>query len=168
MSEKLSIDKNAQRLTIALTAGAMLISVYFWMLYLSVKTPKGERAEALKAQIIETLGRQDAAWNNGDIDAFMADYLKSDDLRFASGGNVKRGWQATIDGYKARYPDKAAMGRLAFTDLEISLTSATDALVFGRWELTREADTPGGLFTLHMRKVDGRWIIMSDHTSSAQ
>lgn len=160
-------DRNARYLTIALTAGAMMISVYFWMLYLSVKTPTGQRAEALKGQIVETLSRQDAAWNAGDIEGFMQDYWKSEDLRFASRGDVKRGWQVTFDGYMNRYPDKATMGELKFSDLEVQLLSARDALVFGRWELVRASDRPNGLFTLHMQKNDGRWLIMSDHTSSA-
>ena len=88
-------------------------------------------------------------------------------MRFASGGNVNRGWQATIDGYKTRYPDKATMGTLSFTNLEIDVFSAQDAMVFGRWQLQRADDKPGGLFTLHMQNQDGRWIIVSDHTSSA-
>lgn len=123
---------------------------------------------AIEADIRETLARQDAAWNRGDIDAFMDDYVKSETLRFASGGNINRGWQATIDGYKARYPDKAAMGTLSFTDLEVDVFSETDALVFGRWKLERENDEPGGLFTLHMKNIDGKWVIASDHTSSGE
>lgn len=123
--------------------------------------------ELIKTDIKETLARQDAAWNRGDIDAFMEDYLKEGSLRFASGGNVNRGWQATIDGYKTRYPDKATMGTLSFTNLEIDVFSAQDAMVFGRWQLQRADDKPGGLFTLHMQNQDGRWIIVSDHTSSA-
>lgn len=121
----------------------------------------------IEADIKATLKRQDAAWNRGDIDAFMEDYIKTDSLRFASGGMARYGWQTTLDGYKARYPDLATMGLLTFTDLEIDVLSKTDALVFGRWELTREKDRPGGLFTLHMKNIDGVWKIKSDHTSSS-
>ena len=32
--------------------------------------------DLIKTDIKETLARQDAAWNRGDIDAFMEDYLK--------------------------------------------------------------------------------------------
>jgi len=98
----------------------------------------------------------------------MEDYLKDENLRFASGGNIRRGWQATIDRYKESYPDKAAMGRLTFTDLEINVITAKDALVFGRWKLDRAEDTPNGLFSLYMREQDGKWVIISDHTSSAE
>ena len=120
-----------------------------------------------KSAITQTLKAQSAAWSAGDIDRFMQDYWQSDKLRFASGGTVQRGWQTTLDRYKARYPDRAAMGELSFTDLEIEILSPSHALVFGRWTLSREADAPTGLFTLHMRKEGERWVIVSDHTSSA-
>lgn len=117
--------------------------------------------------IAKTLFQQASAWNKGDIDAFMTDYWMSDNLRFASGGTVKYGWRTTLDRYKERYPDQDTMGELAFSDLDIKMLSASNALVFGRWKLTRAADTPNGLFTLHMRKENGRWFIVSDHTSSS-
>lgn len=120
----------------------------------------------IKSDIKATLKRQDAAWNRGDIDAFMEDYVKTETLRFASGGKVRYGWQTTLEGYKSRYPDRATMGFLTFTDLEIDVLSKTDALVFGRWALTRESDLPSGLFTLRMKNIDGSWKIKSDHTSS--
>lgn len=122
--------------------------------------------DAIKSEITDMLHAQDAAWNAGDIDGFMEDYLKSEDLRFASGGNVNRGWQATIDGYKNRYPDKETMGKLTFKDMEIKVLSAQYAQVFGRWELEREQDKPGGLFTLLVQKRDEKWLIITDHTSS--
>lgn len=117
--------------------------------------------------IREILLEQSQAWNRGDIDAFMQPYLQSGDLRFASGGTVTTGWQTTLERYKSRYPDRAAMGTLAFTNLDVDMLSDTDALVFGRWELTRESDTPNGLFTLHFKKFENDWVIVSDHTSSA-
>ena len=121
----------------------------------------------IEADIRTTLTEQSAAWNSGDIEAFMQDYLKTDALRFASGGNVNRGWEVTLRRYQSRYPDRAAMGVLTFSDLEIEVVSAQDALVFGRWALQRDADRPNGLFTLHMKHIDGAWVIASDHTSSA-
>lgn len=118
-------------------------------------------------RIRETLLSQAQAWNNADIDAFMEDYWKSSDLRFASGGSINLGWEVTKARYKSRYPDREAMGVLAFTDLDIQLLSHSDALVFGRWKLTRSSDAPSGLFTLHWRKIDQEWKIVSDHTSSS-
>jgi ketosteroid isomerase-like protein len=63
------------------------------------------------------------------------------------------------------------MGKLTFANLEISLLSSDAALVFGKWELTREQDKspqdrPQGLFTLTFRKMPQGWKIIHDHTSS--
>ena len=154
---------------IILALGILLFGLVFGRLSVTSKplSADGFDAQAIEKDIIATLKRQDEAWNRGDIDAFMEDYLKSEELRFASGGDVNRGWQVTIDRYKTRYPDKAAMGTLSFTDLDVDVFSATDAMVFGRWSLARDADRPNGLFTLHMQIVNGHWVIVSDHTSSA-
>lgn len=120
----------------------------------------------IQTQITRLLAAQDNAWNRGDIAGFMEVYWDHGDLRFASGGAINRGWQATMDGYQARYPDETAMGELSFSNLEIKVLSPHYAQVFGRWGLKRDKDTPGGLFTLLFQKIDGQWKIISDHTSS--
>jgi len=130
--------------------------------------PKSLNSEAVTQAVLQTLDTQVEAWNAGDIEAFMQDYLKTDDLRFASGGTIETGWDATLARYQSRYPDRATMGQLEFSNREVKALSAEDALVFGRWTLIRDTDRPTGLFTLHMKKQDTRWIIVSDHTSSAQ
>lgn len=123
---------------------------------------------AEEADIRAMLSAQDLAWNAGDIKGFMQSYLKSEDLRFASGGTIERGWQPTLERYLTRYPDRETMGSLSFTNLEIEVIDTDDALVFGHWALERSADRPSGLFTLHLKKLSGQWVIVSDHTSSAQ
>ena len=123
--------------------------------------------EADAAAIRALLERQDAAWNRGDIDAFMEGYWISDRLRFGSGGTVTYGYDETLARYKANYADPSKMGQLAFTDLQIDQVSADAAVVHGRWQLTRAEDRPGGLFTLVFRKFDGDWVIVSDTTTSA-
>lgn len=128
--------------------------------------PAGQEAGDAAA-IRDVIEAQQAAWNGGDIDAFMAGYWQSEDLRFASGGSVTRGWQATRDRYHRRYVSVRAMGQLAFEDLEISVLSHDSAVIHGRWQLERETDSPSGLFTLIARKTDGRWQIVSDTTTSA-
>jgi ketosteroid isomerase-like protein len=119
------------------------------------------------AELTALLTAQAAAWNRGDIESFMAGYASVNDLRFASGGNITRGWQPTLARYKKSYPDQAAMGTLAFSDLEITVLAPDAAIVFGRWQLTREKDTPHGLFTLTLKKSAAGWRIIQDHTSAA-
>lgn len=96
----------------------------------------------------------------------MQGYAQSDSLRFASGANVQRGWKAALERYKKSYPNKAAMGTLTFSDLEITTLAPDAALVLGRWKLHREKDEPEGLFTLVFRYTASGWRILHDHTSA--
>ncbi len=111
------------------------------------------------------LGAQADAWNRGDIDAFMDHYEKTDKLTFSSGGQTYRGWQATIDRYRNRYPDRSTMGRLAFSNLEITPLAKNVALVLGNWQLTRDMGDIGGNFSLVFLREHGQWVIRHDHTS---
>lgn len=123
------------------------------------------------AAIRQLLDRQQVDWNDGRIESFMEGYWRSPDLRFASGGEVRRGWETTLERYRETYPDRATMGRLEFSDLEIDVVSPDTAIVFGGWRLERESDAPSGLYTLILRKIDQNgekvWRIIADHTSSS-
>jgi len=109
--------------------------------------------QGAERDIQTVLDTQTMAWNRGNIEGFMASYWQSPNLRFASGGSIERGWTPTLERYLSRYPDKAAMGTLSFTDLEIDVIDDDDALVFGHWALERQSDRPSGLFTAtHTRR----------------
>jgi ketosteroid isomerase-like protein len=51
------------------------------------------------------LDDQAAAWNRGDVDAYMAGYARSDDTMFV-GTDVTRGWTKVRDRYKAKYDSR--------------------------------------------------------------
>jgi len=124
--------------------------------------------DRFKAEDITALiSKQEKDWNAGDIEGFMRAYWNSEELRFSSGGDVTKGWQSTLDRYKTRYPDRAAMGTLELQIQDIEKIGPSQALVTGQWGLYRTTGTPSGLFTLHMKQIDGSWVIVSDHTSTA-
>lgn len=122
------------------------------------------------AAIRGVLQAQESAWNRGDLEGFMEGYWQSDSLRFVSGGNVRYGWQATLEAYRRGYPDRATMGTLSFTVLDVHLVGRDDAYVLGRWTLAREAsfEPAAGLFTLLFHRFPAGWRILHDHTSSAR
>lgn len=121
---------------------------------------------AAREAVLGVLEAQEQAWNRGDVEGFMEGYVRMDSLRFASGGRVQYGWQRTLEGYRRRYPDAAAMGTLTFDSLDVRLLGSDHALVFGHWQLRRTDDAPGGLFTLVFRHRPEGWRIVHDHTSS--
>jgi beta-aspartyl-peptidase (threonine type) len=98
----------------------------------------------------------------------MEHYWKSDELTFSAGGQTTRGWQNTLERYRQRYPTVEKMGRLTFDHLEVQPLDETAALVLGQWRLAREDDALDGNFSLIVRKLDGRWLIVHDHTSRAE
>lgn len=118
-----------------------------------------------KRQILAVLNAQAAAWNRGDLDEFMRGYSKWGELTFTSASGTERGWQATYDRYKARYPTPAEMGALTFSDLEPRPLGERAALVLGRWRLDRGDRSIGGSFSLIFQNVKGNWLISHDHTS---
>ena len=125
-------------------------------------------APADVARIRTLLLTQQDAWNRGDIPAFMTAYWNSPELAFI-GSPIVRGWQATLERYRQRYPTRAAMGTLTFSELEVHDVGAEAAWVFGRFALARTAEGGGaasGKFTLVLRKISGEWKIVLDHTSN--
>ena len=127
-----------------------------------------ESAKADSAsEIHAVLNAQQESWNRGDIDEFMNGYWRSDQTVFVSGDDVSRGWQKVLDRYKTKYSDRAKMGTLTFSDLEITPLSDESAVVLGRWKLERRKDQPHGRFTLIFRRFPDGWKIVHDHTSAA-
>jgi hypothetical protein len=118
-----------------------------------------------KQAIIIVLETQRQAWNKGDIDGFMQGYWKSDSLVFVGKTTPQYGWKTTLDNYKKRYPDKVAMGYLSFNIIKLALLDNTNAFMLGGWHLRRSIGDVGGYFTLWFRKIEGKWVIVCDHTS---
>ena len=123
-------------------------------------------ADRIREDVGAVLTRQVSAWNAGDIPTFMEGYARSENTRFASGGTITRGWATVLQRYQSRYQDRKAMGHLEFSGLEFSVLSSDSVMVFGHWRLKREADQPGGLFTLIFQRTDAGWRIVHDHTSA--
>jgi beta-aspartyl-peptidase (threonine type) len=114
------------------------------------------------------LDQQVADWNRGDLDAFLRGYWNSPKVVFQSGGQRLDGFEAMRQRYHKRYREKGkAMGRLAFSALEIEPLGREAVLARGQWRLTMpDGARPGGLFTLIFRRLPGGWKIVHDHTSA--
>ncbi len=118
-----------------------------------------------KKLILKLLEDQRQAWNRGELKEFMLGYIKSDSLLFVGKNGPQYGWDNTLSNYKKSYPDQKAMGFLSFNIHEVRLISSDHAFVLGAWHLKREKDEPNGFFTLLVKKINGEWKVIADHSS---
>jgi len=140
--------------------------VFFIILFISGSTifsqsfSKERNIDSIKT----VLNNQATAWNKGDIKEYMEGYWKNDSLKFIGKKGISYGWETTLKNYEKSYPDKATMGILNFELLAIDIYSPEIAYVVGNWKLKREKGDIGGIFTLLMKKINGEWKIIVDHS----
>jgi uncharacterized protein (TIGR02246 family) len=120
------------------------------------------------------ISSQVAAWNRGDIPAFMASYEDSPETTFVGSTAVQKGFQPILERYRKGYANKEQMGTLTFSELDVRLLPCSSggtefAVVTGRFHLERTvrgaAAKDHGTFSLVWRKGAGGWKIVLDHTS---
>lgn len=144
-------------------------STLLWLFLLSLAallTLHGQPTPA-EAGVRAVIEAQQAAWNRGDVEAFMSGYEASDSTTFV-GATITRGYRQVLDNYHRRYPTKERMGHLMFSGIEVMPLGAEYASVIGKWHLDRPQEAggeAGGIFTLLFRKTPSGWKIILDHTS---
>ncbi|MCE3259095.1 MAG: L-asparaginase [Bacteroidetes bacterium] len=136
-----------------------LLTVFLCILSLSVFPQKEV------ATVRSLMNKQQDAWNQFNIEGFMAYYWKSDSLKFIGSKGLTYGWQKTLDNYKKGYPDKDAMGQLTFEINSAELLGKSAVYVIGKWNIHKKDSDVGGYFTLLWKKINNAWVIVADHTS---
>jgi uncharacterized protein (TIGR02246 family) len=125
------------------------------------------------AAIRRVLDEQQAAWNRGDVEAFMRGYRDAPDTTFV-GSTVRKGYGAILESYRRHYANKAQMGRLAFSDVDVRLLPCAGgevryAIVTGRFHLDRAEHgavaQDDGVYSLLWEKTAKGWKIILDHSS---
>lgn len=115
--------------------------------------------------IRQILSRQEAAWNTGDLKAFMKGYWESDSMLFMGKKGPTYGYQATLNNYLKSYPDTSHMGHFSSHIVQVKKLSPRYYMVIGQWHLKRSIGDIGGYYSLLFRKIKGHWCIIQDHTS---
>ena len=142
--------------------GATLFLLFFLVLAVS---SYGQHRQNDEKEIRSLLNTQTESWNRGDIEGFMQTYWKSDSLMFIGKSGIRWGWQETLNNYKKSYPDRVAMGKLYFNIIEIKKLSPDYYYVVGKWLLKRTIGDLSGHYDLLLKKINGHWVIISDHSS---
>jgi hypothetical protein len=115
--------------------------------------------------ILQILDTQTKAWNRGDLDNFMVGYWNNDSLMYVGKNGITYGYKPTLENYKRNYKGPDQMGQLTFNIIHVNRLSAEYYQVIGKWFLKRKAGDVGGHYTLLFRKINGEWVIVSDHSS---
>ena len=124
-------------------------------------------APADAAAIRRTIDDSAAAWNRGDLTAFMESYEHAPDVAFVTPKGVLRGWEPMRERYRKNYGQGKSLGALSFSDFEVDALGADYAVLYGRFHLMRPgaAKEDTGVFDLIMHRTPQGWRILSDHTS---
>ncbi len=133
------------------------------LFFISIKTQAQTTDEKAILQLLEN---QTRSWNCGDLRGFMKGYWETDSLMFIGKNGITYGFNQTLANYRKNYPDMDDMGTLEFDIKKMQPISADAYFVIGKWHLKREAKGDlQGHFTLLLRKINGEWLIVADHSS---
>ena len=157
-----------QRAARLVVAGALL-AVACARTAASYHASAAERA-AVRDQIGAMLVRSAANWNRGDLDAFVEDYLPGDTTTFVGGRGILRGTAPIRSAYAPRFAPGGVRDSLSFVLLDVDPLAPDVVNVIARYVLARHVSgrdsvTATGPTSLVMRRVDGRWRIVHDHSS---
>ncbi len=103
-----------------------------------------------------------AAWNEGNLTAFLGGYDESDAVRLVNGAVIVNGIGGVRKHYQALVAGAGAMGRLTFSALDVTMTAPEVATVNGRFAHESGAAKTTGAMTMVMKQVEGRWRIVQD------
>lgn len=115
--------------------------------------------------ITTMLAAQVTEWNKGNIEGYMHGYWEDDSLLFIGSKGPRYGYGVTLKRYKEAYPDTAHMGKLTSTITRLQKLPGKYYFVVGKWALQRSVGDVSGSYTLLLRKVKRKWVIIADHSS---
>lgn len=136
-----------------------ILSLLIFTFYSCSNTEKDEQA------IRTMLEAQAKEWNKGNIDGFMHGYWENDSLVFIGKSGPTYGYNATLERYKKGYPTTEQMGQLTSTIVSMKRLSDDSYFVIGKWALARSVGDVSGSYTLLIKKINGEWVIVVDHSS---
>lgn len=121
--------------------------------------------QTAKQEITTMMLQQAKDWSNGDLEAFMQGYIKSDSLKFVGSSGLTYGWQKTLDNYKKGYPTKDHTGVLTFKLRDFDQLANDVFLVIGEFHLKRKVGDANGMFSIILKRINNEWKIIADHSS---
>lgn len=121
---------------------------------------------AARSQIMAMMSHSTQSWNSGNLDAFVNDYEADSTTTFIGRNGVVHGRAAIRDVYAPRFAAGGVRDSLSFENVQVDLLAPNVANVIAYYRLMRgDSTTSRGPTSLVMRRRDGRWRIVHDHSS---
>lgn len=118
-------------------------------------------------EVTKTLLAQQAAWNRGDLAAYVNFYKGTPDTVAVLASPV-HGLQSIYNAYLVNFPNAQAMGSLEESEVSVRELGENFALATGKYVLTRNKKAGGdaeGTFTDILEKTDRGWRIIYSSTT---
>lgn len=134
--------------------------------HVGVQSGGEDGSTSAQQQISAAMQQSAAAWNRGDLDAFLAVYKDDPSTAFMA-PQITYG----LTDIKARYArsyfkDGKPKARLTYDDLKFRPLGPNYMVLTGRWHLTDDAGKKqDGYYTLIWQKTTAGWRIIHDHSS---
>jgi ketosteroid isomerase-like protein len=128
-------------------------------------TPAPSRTE-LVTEVTTMFARSAGAWNRGDLDAFMMDYLPGDRTTYVTSKGIIHGPAAIRARYAPRFGPGGMHDSLSFEGIEVDPLAPDVINVIAYYVLMRgDSLVARGPTSLVMVRQDGRLRIVHDHSS---
>ena len=108
-------------------------------------------------------------WNAGDMSAYLAAYVRNEDLRMLSSAGIIEGWEELDAEFRKHFPDEPRMGDFKMMSLDVRMLTEDVAIASGTFEHVFAKETIRGPFShVLKRQPDGRWRIELEHVSRTE
>jgi uncharacterized protein (TIGR02246 family) len=126
--------------------------------------PQPRPPRNIPGEVTAALNRSAAAWNAGNLDAFLGIY--ANDATFALADTFLQGRMAIREYYAPLFEPDATRDSLSFEQLQVEVLSPDVALVRAIYQNTRRGQiVRRGASTLAVRRELDSWRIIHDQTN---
>lgn len=121
----------------------------------------------VQESVIRMVEESAGAWNRGELDGFMDDYLESGNTTYIGSAGLLSGYESIRARYAPLFEPGATRDSLRFEDVRVRRLAAIEAIATARWiRYQGDTVTGSGPFTLVLRHTSGGWKIIHDHSSA--
>ncbi|MGH7662869.1 MAG: YybH family protein [Gemmatimonadaceae bacterium] len=121
---------------------------------------------AVRDAIVSMFQAGAAAWNRGDLDAFMSDYAVGARTTYIGSSGLLRGPEQIRSAYAPRFAPGGNRDSLSFENIEVDVLAPGVVHAVAYYVLARgDSVTSRGPTSLILLKTDGTWRIVHDHSS---